>query len=221
MTPAAVALVAAFLVAAAADWGAVAAREHGRPALPRRTRWLTKPLPMILLIAAALALDPADPAVRAWFVAGLALSLAGDVALLSERAFVAGLAAFLLAHVAYTAGFVAGGLAVPALAVGAVAIASCDVVMGRRLVRALRGGRRSRLVAPVAAYMLAISAMVATAAGSLNAAAIAGAVLFAASDTLLAEGRFIRPVRGGGLAVMVMYHLGQGLLVISLAFPAR
>ncbi len=69
--------------------------------------------------------------------------------------------------------------------------------------------------------MLAISAMVASAAGSLNAVAIAGAILFAASDTLLAEGRFVRSVRHGDLAVMVLYHLGQGLLVMSLALAAR
>jgi uncharacterized membrane protein YhhN len=221
MTPAAVALLAAFLVAAVADWGAVAARERGRPALPRRIRWLTKPLPLVLLIAAAIVLDPGDPAVRAWFVVGLALSLAGDVALLSERGFVAGLAAFLLAHVAYTAGFVAGGLTFPALAAGTVAMVVFDIVTGRRLVRALRGSGRLGLVPPVVAYMLAISAMVATAVGSLHAAAIAGAILFAASDTLLAEGRFVRSIRSGDLAVMVLYHLGQGLLVVSLALPAR
>jgi uncharacterized membrane protein YhhN len=221
VTPAALVLLGAFLVAAAADWGAVAAHERGRPALPRRIRWLTKPLPLVLLIAAAIALDPGDPAVRALFVVGLVLSLAGDVALLSEQGFVAGLAAFLLAHVAYAAGFLAGDVALPALAVGAAAMALFDVVTGRRLVRALRDSGRPGLVPPVVAYMLAISAMVASAAGSLDAVAIAGAILFAASDTLLAEGRFVRSVRHGDLAVMVLYHLGQGLLVVSLAVAAR
>jgi uncharacterized membrane protein YhhN len=219
-TPALV-LLGLALMAAVADWVAVAAEERGRPALPARTRWLTKPMPLVLLIAAAVALEPADPAVRVWFVLALALSLAGDVALLAPRGFVAGLAAFLLAHVAYTVGFVVGGLAPPALAVGAVSMLAFDLVVGPRLVRALRAGGRSGLAGPVVAYIAAISMMVATAAGSLEPVALAGAILFAASDTLLAEGRFVRPVRHGDLAVIVLYHLGQGLLVLSLALAGR
>lgn len=221
MTTPALVLLGLALMAAVADWVAVAAEERGRPALPARTRWLTKPMPLVLLIAAAVALEPADPAVRAWFVLALALSLAGDVALLAPRGFVAGLAAFLLAHVAYTVGFVVGGLAPPALAVGAVSMLAFDLVVGPRLVRALRAGGRSGLAGPVVAYIAAISMMVATAAGSLEPVALAGAILFAASDTLLAEGRFVRPVRHGDLAVIVLYHLGQGLLVLSLALAGR
>lgn len=221
MTPAALALFALALAAAVADWAAVAASGRGRPGPPSRVRWVTKPLPLILLIAAALALDPADPAVRAWFVVALVLSLAGDVALLSPRGFLAGLAAFLLAHLAYAAGFLAGGVAPAAVAAGAAAMLAFDLVVGPRLVRALRAGGRGGLVAPVVAYMAVISAMVAAATGSLDLVAVAGAVLFAASDTLLAEQRFVRPRRAGDLVVMVLYHAGQGLLVLSLALPAR
>jgi uncharacterized membrane protein YhhN len=174
---------------------------------------------MVLLIAAALVLEPRDPVVRALFVVGLTLSLAGDVALLSSRGFRAGLVAFLLAHLAYAAGFLAGGVSIPALVAGAGAMAAFDLVVGRRLVRALRAGGAPGLVAPVAAYMAAISAMVATAVGSLLPAAIGGAVLFAASDTLLADERFVRSRPGGDVIVMTLYHLGQGLLVVSLAVP--
>jgi uncharacterized membrane protein YhhN len=221
MTPAAVLFLGLALAAAVVDWVAVAAAERGAPRLPPRARWISKPLPLVLLIATAVALEPVDPAVRTWFVVALALSLAGDVALLAPRGFVAGLAAFLLAHVAYTVGFVVGGLAPPALAAGAVSMIAFDVVVGPRLVRALGAGGRSRLAGPVVAYIAVISMMVATAAGSLQPVALVGAVLFAASDTLLAEGRFVRPVRHGDLAVMVLYHLGQGLLVLSLAIAGR
>lgn len=221
MTATSLVLLGLALAAAVADWVAVAAAERGRPALPARTRWLTKPLPIVLLLATAVALEPADPAVRAWFVLALALSLAGDVALLAPRAFVAGLAAFLLAHVAYTVGFLVGGLAPPAVAIGAAAMLAFDLAVGPRLLRALRAGGRAGLAWPVAAYIAAISAMVAAAAGSLDFVALAGAVLFAASDTLLAEVRFVRRVRGGDVATMVLYHLGQGMLVLSLALAGR
>ncbi len=221
MTPAAALLLVLALAAAVGDWLAVATIERGRHALPARTRWVTKPLPLALLIGATLALDPADAATRALFVVGLACSLAGDVALLSPRGFVAGLAAFLLAHLAYAVGFLVGGVSLPALAIAAVAMLVFDAVAGRRLARALRARGQGGLVGPVGAYVLAISAMVATAAGSLDLVALAGALLFAASDTLLAEQRFIRRVRCGDVAVMVLYHLGQVLLVLSLALPAR
>ena len=219
MTSAAALLLVLALAAAAADWAAVAAADRGAPRLPPRTRWITKPLPLLLLIAAALVIDPADPLVRAWFVAALACSLIGDVALLSARGFVVGLGAFLVAHLAYAGGFLAGGLTPAALAAGVAAMLAFDLVVAPRLVRALRAGGRGALAAPVVAYIAAISAMVAAAAGSLDPLALAGAILFAASDTLLAEQRFVRRVPHGDLAVMVLYHLAQGLLVLSLALP--
>jgi uncharacterized membrane protein YhhN len=43
-----------------------------------------------------------------------------------------------------------------------------------------------------------------------------GAVLFLASDTLLAWNRFLRPIPTGPLWVHITYHAAQGLLVLSL-----
>jgi uncharacterized membrane protein YhhN len=68
----------------------------------------------------------------------------------------------------------------------------------------------------VIAYVTVISAMVATAIGSGNPVAIAGALSFYASDALLGWNRFARPFPHARLAVMVTYHVGQGLLVLSL-----
>src|SRR5690349_8961742 len=68
--------------------------------------YVTKPATLVALIVVALALDPASSGRRAWFVAALAFSLAGDVFLMLPRdLFVAGLASFLVAHVCYVAGF--------------------------------------------------------------------------------------------------------------------
>jgi uncharacterized membrane protein YhhN len=229
LTPLSLALLAAAAVAAVADWSVVAgadsrataaagqgAAQAAPPRTASRARFVTKPLVLVLLIGVALTLTPQDPAVRACFVAALACSLAGDAALLSERGFAAGLAAFLLAHVAYAVGFVAGGLAVRPLVVGLGAMLVFDAVLARRLVPALRGSGHDTLVPPVLAYMAAITAMVATAAGSAIALAVVGAVLFAASDALLADGRFVRRRRHGDLAVMALYHVAQACLVLSL-----
>jgi len=233
LTPLSLALLVAAAVAAVADWSVVAGADSratvaaGRgtaqaaaqgtaPRAGSRARLVTKPLVLVLLIGVALTLTPQDPAVRACFVVALAFSLAGDVALLSERGFAAGLAAFLLAHVAYAVGFVAGGVGAVPLAVGLGAMLVFDAVLARRLIPALRRAGHGTLVPPVLAYMAAITAMVATAAGSAVALAVVGAVLFAASDALLADGRFVRRRRHGDLAVMALYHLGQACLVLSL-----
>lgn len=194
---------------ALADWYAVATGL-------RRLRWLAKPAVMVALIAAASLLEPRDATVRAWFVVALVLSLVGDVALLLPRErFVAGLAAFLLAHLAYIVGL---GLRASAPAVGLVGLLVVGAVLaslGRRVFGAVRSDH-SKLLLPVAAYMAVISAMVVAAFATGSPTAIAGATLFYASDANLAWNRFVAQRRWGGLATIVTYHLGQALLVLSL-----
>ena len=64
--------------------------------------------------------------------------------------------------------------------------------------------------------MGAISVMLVTAIGSGNPYAIVGALLFTASDALIAETRFVKQRPGAGLAIMVTYYLAQAGLVLSL-----
>lgn len=209
MTGAAAVLLAVAAVAAGVDWWAVGA---GR----RRVEYAAKPLTLLALTGAAMALDPSEPGVRAWFVAALALSLAGDVFLmLPGDLFVPGLGAFLLAHLAYVAGLVVAGITAPAALGGLAVVAVALAVVGVPL---LRGARRTEpgLVPPVAVYMLVISAMLACAIGTGQALAAAGAALFYLSDALIGWGRFVGAPARGRLAVMVTYHAGQALLVLSL-----
>jgi uncharacterized membrane protein YhhN len=205
-----VALVVATVVAAAVDW--VAVHRRWQP-----VEYVFKPLTLGLLIAAALALRPDDPGVRAWFVAALVLALAGDVFLMLPRdLFLPGLGAFLLAHVAYVVGFAVAGLSLAGAAVGLVVVAAVCATVGPRLVAGVRA-REPGLGAPVVAYMGVISTMVVCALGAGGPLAIAGALLFYASDALIGWGRFVSE-RGvaGDLGIIVTYHVGQILLVLSL-----
>src|SRR5690242_18069421 len=73
----------------------------------RRIRWLEivfKPVTTLLLFAV---IGVPQTTFARLVTAGVALSLVGDVALLSDtnRAFMIGLAAFLLAHIAYVIAF--------------------------------------------------------------------------------------------------------------------
>jgi len=83
-------LIGLTLVVAVADWWAVVADR-------RSVEYVLKPLTMVVLIAAAVALpDPVTDGARLFMVAGLVCSLAGDVFLmLDEKLFIGGLVAFL------------------------------------------------------------------------------------------------------------------------------
>jgi uncharacterized membrane protein YhhN len=203
-------LLALTLVVAAGDWHAV---HHGSRAL----EYVCKPLTMVVLLAAALALDVDDTAVRTWFLVAIVLCLAGDVLLmLPQDLFVFGLGSFLLGHIAYIVGMQVDGVDSVRLLAGVVLVVGALAVIGTRILRGVRAGPEPELTGPVTAYMLVISTMVASAIGTGHVAAIVGAALFYASDALIAWNRFLRETRHGRLAIMVTYHLAQIGLVLSL-----
>jgi uncharacterized membrane protein YhhN len=197
-------------VLAVGDWLAV-----GRKSTP--LEYVCKPGTLAALAVVAITLDPVDGDVRSWFVAALVLSLLGDVFLMlpSDR-FVAGLASFLLAHVAYVVGFTRGGGSILAVVVAAIPVVMVAALLGARFLRAVARAGDRELVGPLVAYMAVIAAMVSFALASGNALAAIGAVLFMASDSLIAETRFVQPRPWGPLAIIVTYHLGQAGLTLSL-----
>ncbi len=223
--------IALFLASAAVG---VFASETGR-----RT-WLIvfKPLTTILLLAVVG--TPRTP--FAWLVdTGIAFSLAGDVALLSasKKAFLVGLALFLVAHGAYTVAFMRAALAastassVPVLGAGVV-MAVVTALLLRKLWPGAAGLR-----APLVAYAVALAVMVvssiaaaglgvglaATGAGAattvvathVSPVVALGAALFYASDASLAIDRFARPIRHAPLFTLGLYWLGQ----LGIALAAR
>lgn len=209
-------LLVAAAVVAITDWVATA---RGT----RRVRVVAKPLTLVLLIGVAVTLEAAEPAVQAWFVAGLVLSLAGDVFLLlpDDRRlgplppFIWGLAAFLLGHIAYVVGMVVDGPSALWALVGLVVVGATAGAVVPRLVAGVRRTDPS-LLGPVVAYMVVISLMVVAAFGRSVPAGIVGALLFYASDATLGWNRFVSPSRTAEVTVMVTYHLAQALLVLSL-----
>jgi uncharacterized membrane protein YhhN len=210
MTTAAGVLLAVAAVAAVSDWVAVV-RAH------KPLEYVAKPLATAALVAVAATLDPASSDQRLAFVIALVLSLMGDVALmLPADRFVVGLGSFLLAHAAYIVGFAVVGASTGDYVIGAAIVVVPAVPLATRYVRALARAGRRELLGPVILYIAAIAVMVASAIAAGNALAIVGATLFFASDSLIAEIRFVGPRRWGSLAIMVTYHLAQVALVLSL-----
>lgn len=211
------ALLVIFLVAAAANWYAVARGD-------KRLEYAAKPAALAVLIAAAVVMDPDDSTARAALVVALAFSLAGDVALMlpgrqpgsaGPNMFLVGLGAFLAGHVAYVAAFWIDGVAAGWVAAGVLVAGAVAYAVGRPVVRAVQGSAEPGLAAPVAGYIAVICLMVLSAIGTGKSLAIGGALLFALSDSLIARERFIAQMPGGRVAIIVTYHVAQLLLVLS------
>lgn len=176
-----------------------------------------KPLTTVLvLVLAAIVARADDASWRPAIVAGLAASLVGDVFLmLPGDRFVAGLAAFLVAHVCYVAGFTRDGWRaspLPAVACGAYVMVLLWWLLP------LAGAHRL----PVALYAVVIGAMAWQAIERWREhrslpplVAAAGAVLFVFSDTALAVNRFASPFAWAPLVVMGTYVPAQWLIALS------
>ncbi len=210
MTTVAWVLLAVAAVFAVGDWLAVAGAS-------KPLEYVCKPAALAALVGLALALRPTYVDARTWFVVALVLSLLGDVFLMlpSDR-FVAGLASFLLGHVAYVVGLSQHGGSIGADALAAVPVIAAGALLATRILRAVLASGERELVGPLVAYIVVISAMATSALASGNAFAAAGAVLFMTSDSLIAEHRFVRARAWTPLAIIVTYHLGQAGLTLSL-----
>ena len=211
---------------------ALAARDGDRRS---RLRWVTKSALMPLLVAkVGDAGDPTWSGLRTRARAGLALSWAGDVALLgrSDATFAAGLGCFAGAHGCYGTAFASARQPTPPAAAAPVGIGGA--VLGGALAR-----RAGRLGAPVAGYGALITSM-AVGALSLDERRIgrpaarriaAGAALFLLSDGLIGLRKFALPSHAKrgvrfaiDAAVMVTYAGGQWLIadgVTRAATPSR
>jgi uncharacterized membrane protein YhhN len=161
----------------------------------RRGLWLAKPLASLAFIWAGVAAGALDSTYGQLVLAGLVLCLLGDVLLIPlERpaVFRAGVFAFLLGHVAYSAAFVTQPLDMFGLAGGAILLA---VVVGGVLLW-LASSLPADMVWPVRIYMIVIGVMSTLACGVSAAggpwAVAVGALAFTASDVSVARDRFVQ-----------------------------
>lgn len=180
-----------------------------------------KPLTTVLIFALAFA-QPVSGATevtyRNFVLVALALSLLGDIALMwdSNKAFMAGLSSFFLAHLAFVVAFTTNLHAVSLPGWLAIPLVYAAVLLVILLPRA------GSLKVPVLFYCVVLAAMVFSAAarhaqfgGTPALLALLGALLFMASDSLLALRRFVKDFRGAQAAILSTYWLAIGLIAIS------
>ncbi|MFT3818920.1 MAG: lysoplasmalogenase [Rubrivivax sp.] len=190
--------------------------------------WLNfvfKPLATVLIIAFAWPRGRGTPTARRWVLAGLVLSLAGDVALLWPRqGFVPGLLSFLLAHLAYLVAFTRA----QPLAARRWPFVAYALLAGVVLATSLWSGVPAPLRTPVLAYVACLVAMAAQAAVVWRARpadpagrrlALGGA-LFLLSDALLAANRFALVLPLASLWILAPYWTAQVCIASWLAPPS-
>ena len=218
------------LIAASAT-GAIAGALLGGPWI--WLHYVCKPLAtLLLLLLAARAIAPVSARYRGTILLGLLFSLLGDIFLmLPVDMFLAGLGAFLLAHLFYMSAFFAGSDARTRLTSIAV-----FAVFGVANLAGLLPRLESAMRVPVIAYVIALLLMAGFAlararslrmregaasavAASARLAAI-GAAFFVASDTLLAWNRFGGGIPLASLWVLATYFTAQWYIARSVDLQA-
>ncbi|KAL0879826.1 hypothetical protein ABMA27_003532 [Loxostege sticticalis] len=181
-------------------------------AAPSAAAVAAKCAPVLCLMLFVLLHRPRPRPAQEWYArriaAGLALSALGDALLVWPQHFVAGMAAFGAAHIAYIAAFRFRPLALHLAVVLYFATALFLLVLEPP-------GLLAWLV-PLYAALLAGSAWRGAARGGR---AAGGALLFLASDALLAYSLFGGPLPHKQVLVMSTYYLGQLGIALSVLDP--
>lgn len=160
-------------------------------------------------------------------VLALLLSAAGDAFLAydDEPAFMAGLASFLAAHIAYVVLFArtGSGIAMYAAEPWRLVAAIVMVVLLTGVFLRLRPALPANLLGPVAVYAAAILGMGLFALTLPSLLVIVGAVLFMASDAILAAGKFLFDARSPRQAVVrpavwILYYAAQVAITMGFLF---
>lgn len=179
-----------------------------------RLEWVLKPAASATFVATGFLAGGLDTSFGRVVLAGLVLAAAGDVLLIpkSKRAFLAGIGAFLAGHVAYAIAFVLRGVdgATVLLCLGGLGLVAFPVLrwLWPHVERPMR--------IPVIAYVVVITAMVATAAGAAVRTEqwllLVGAAAFYLSDLSVARDRFVASGFVNRLWGLPLYFFAQQLL---------
>ena len=183
-------------------------------------RWIAKPIASTAFVWAGIAAGGMHSGYGQLVLLGLALCWCGDVLLIpTARAswFRAGIAAFLLGHVAYIVAFLTRPLDIRAFVVAACVM----LAFGWGVLRWLSPHLTPDFRVPVRAYVATICTMAVTAlamtAGGGPLGVAAGALAFVASDLSVARDRFVSRTFANRLWGLPLYYVAQVLLATTIA----
>jgi uncharacterized membrane protein YhhN len=179
--------------------------------------YLFRPLTMLLVIAVAASGQAAAWPFKLRILLGLAACLAGDVfMMLKEKRFTEGLIAFLLGHLFYISAFLT--VMRPQADFGTV----LPLFIFATGMLTILFPHLGKMKAPVAFYILVITVMAGLAiqrfvdvGGGPAFRAFLGALLFLASDSVLAVNKFVRPVQAAQKIILGTYFAAQLLFALA------
>jgi len=132
------------------------------------------------------------------------------------RPFLIGLSAFLAGHLAYVVALTRFGIDQLSAVFGLLLVLIALLSFGYRVLAGAHEIGGGTLTAGLVLYVVALGSVVVLGVGTGQLWIATGSVLFAASDLMLGYDRFVLARSWSALAVIVTYHLAQGLLVIGL-----
>ena len=193
----------------------------------RQQIYVLKPiatLTVILVVLLSFWHEPNSTFYSTMILLGLIFSMVGDMALMfpdNLKAFRAGLASFLLAHVVYAITFFMIGTPASSDILPVMLL----IVLSGSFYKLISDGL-GQMKGPVIAYILIISTMVAAAitvqgtvglSPTIEVLLLAGALLFYVSDLILAANRFWKPWRYNRIS-LAFYYSGQLLIALSVYY---
>jgi uncharacterized membrane protein YhhN len=134
----------------------------------------------------------------------------------SNRLFLLGLLSFLAGHVCYSMAMFRFGVDPLSVGFGLILVLLAVFAFGYKIIAGGHQAGGRLLSTGITAYIAALGSAVMLGIGTTRLLIAGGILLFAASDLVLAGDRFVRPRSWSALTVIVLYHLGQVLLLIGL-----
>ncbi len=174
---------------------------------------VVKPIPALCLMGWLIQQSAIGTTYGKTIAIGLGLSALADVLIEpgTDTAFIAGLIVFLLAHIAYTVGYIIDYC-------GWKPLRSLPFIAWVGGLYAYLFSDLGGMAIPVAVYCLVIGTMLWRSAARVGDAGsptraewygLVGAIAFAASDSLIAVNRFATSIEHVGYPIMILYWLGQ------------
>lgn len=186
------------------------------PSKPEAIKLLLKLIPMWLILFYAYKQIPDKKSRPHWIIwCGLFICMLGDGLI---GWFVIGLAAFLIGHLFYIAGFSRYWRFTKLSLLMILPIGLYGFVMGYHVIAALLQNHLDTLVVPVLMYIVIISLMSWTGFLSHNIWAIIGSILFVLSDSILSWNMFVSEIPHSDILIMTTYYIAQFLIAHSLRF---
>jgi uncharacterized membrane protein YhhN len=170
-----------------------------------------------------------------YFIVGLCFSLFGDILfMLPKEQFIAGLIAFLFAHIAYILGLSSLRYVISAAGLILLLLVVLNgFVIFSRISNGLTSSGQNTLRIPVLIYTIVIGGMLVSALLTMispnsewnpySALLVSlGAILFFVSDSSLAWNKFVVQTKSMPIIIMITYHIAQITITLGagLNFPA-